>query len=227
MELGYLRNMFEYAISLGYMKVNPAEKMKRLREVIKPPRFFTEDELKAIFKDPGDYEAYYMVLLHTGLRAGDAANLAWENVDLESGLIRIPMEKTDIVVTIPISDQLRKCLLDQPMTDGKLFHGLETDLLRRKTRHHLKKVLKNANMNARAGLHSFRHTFASRLIMAGVPLIQISKWLGHKNILMTQIYAHLEPTSGREDINKINFEKENLATSTLRKIIKGRESVDK
>ena len=58
------------------------------------------------------------------------------------------------------------------------------------------------------GLHTFRHTFASRLVMAGVPLIQISSWLGHKDISMTMIYSHLEPTSGREDINKINFEKE-------------------
>ncbi|MCH7887251.1 MAG: tyrosine-type recombinase/integrase [Candidatus Marinimicrobia bacterium] len=90
------------------------------------------------------------------------------------------------------------------------------------------KVLKEAKLDIRGvGLHTFRHTFASRLIMAGVPLIQISKWLGHRNITMTQVYAHLEPTSGREDINKINFEKEKIATSQLRRIFKRRESVDK
>lgn len=228
MELGYIRAMFEYAISLGYVKINPSVKIKRFKETKKPPRFFTEDELEAIFSNPGDHEVYYMLLLHTGLRAGDTAHLTWGNVDLDSGFIRVMMEKTDIVVTIPISDQLRKCLLDQPMTDGKLFHDLDTDSLRRKPRRHLVKVLKEAKMDTRGvGLHTFRHTFASRLIMAGVPLIQICKWLGHKDIGMTQVYAHLEPTSGREDINKINFEKENIATSQLRKIIKERESVDK
>lgn len=228
MELGYIKSMFEYAISLGYMKVNPAAKVKRLKEVKKPPRFFTDDELKAIFKNPGDHEVYYTVLLNTGLRAGDVAQLTWGNVDLESGFIRVLMEKTDLVVTIPISDQLRKCLLDQPMTDGKLFHDLDTDSLRRKPRRHLVKLLKAAKMDIRGvGLHTFRHTFASRLVMAGVPLIQISKWLGHKDIGMTQVYAHLEPTSGQEDINKINFEKEKIATSQLRKIIWEHESVDK
>ena len=228
MELGYIRAMFEYAISLGYMKVNPAAKMKRLKETKKPPRFFTEDELEAIFSNSGDHEAYYMILLHTGLRAGDTARLTWSNVDLESGFIRVLMEKTDIVVTIPISDQLRKCLLDQPMTDGKLFHNLDNDSLRRKPRRYLVKVLKEAKLDIRGvGLHTFRHTFASRLIMAGVPLIQISKWLGHKDISMTMVYSHLEPTSGRDDINKINFEKEKIATSQLRRIFKRRESIDK
>ena len=36
---------------------------------------------------------------------------------------------------------------------------------------------------------------------------------------MTQIYAHLEPTSGQDDIEKINFSKEKIATSELREIM--------
>ena len=59
------------------------------------------------------------------------------------------------------------------------------------------------------------------------PIIQISKCLGHKDSGMTQVYAHLEPTSGRDYINKINFEKEKIATSQLRRLFNRRESVDK
>ena len=49
-----------------------------------------------------------------------------------------------------------------------------------------------------AGLTGFRwkdlrHTFASRLATAGVPLYDISKMLGHSTITMTQRYAHLCP----------------------------------
>jgi len=39
-------------------------------------------------------------------------------------------------------------------------------------------------------LHDLRHTFATRLAQAGVDLYKISKLLGHKDIRMTQRYAH-------------------------------------
>jgi integrase len=38
--------------------------------------------------------------------------------------------------------------------------------------------------------HDLRHTFATRLAQAGIDLYQISKLLGHKDIKMTQRYAH-------------------------------------
>jgi len=219
-ELDFIRNMLDFAIELGYLKVNPASKLKRFKVVIKSPRYYSEEELKVIFSNPGDYEMYFMVLLHSGLRAGDSANLTWGNIDLGLGYIRVTMQKTNLTVTIPISSQLRKALLDHTRSEGRLFEGIETDRKRLKVRRHLKKVFKAAEMDsAGIGLHTFRHTFASRLIMNRVPLLQISKWLGHTSISMTQIYSHLEPTSGMDDIEKINFSKDKIATPELREII--------
>jgi integrase len=39
--------------------------------------------------------------------------------------------------------------------------------------------------------HDLRHTFATRLLMAGVPMQQVQKLLGHRSITMTQRYAHI------------------------------------
>jgi site-specific recombinase XerD len=42
--------------------------------------------------------------------------------------------------------------------------------------------------------HTCRHTFASRLVMAGVDMATVKELMGHKRIEMTMRYAHLSPT---------------------------------
>ena len=61
----------------------------------------------------------------------------------------------------------------------------------------------------RAGLvdfhfHDLRHTFASWLVMAGVPLPTVSDLMGHKSITMTMRYAHLSPTHRLEAIQSLD-----------------------
>ncbi len=55
---------------------------------------------------------------------------------------------------------------------------------------------------ARAGLppefipHSLRHLYASAALAEGIPITEVSRWLGHKSIEVThQIYGHLVPSS--------------------------------
>jgi integrase len=46
-------------------------------------------------------------------------------------------------------------------------------------------------------IHDLRHTAASWLVMEGVPLLQVSRLLGHRSITQTEHYAHLAPESSR------------------------------
>ncbi len=60
----------------------------------------------------------------------------------------------------------------------------------------------------RAGLreirwHDLRHSFASQLVTAGVPVRQVQEWLGHSTITMTMRYAHLAPGSGADLIQAL------------------------
>lgn len=57
----------------------------------------------------------------------------------------------------------------------------------------------------RAGLreirwHDLRHSFGSQLAAAGVPVVQIQKWMDHSTLAMTMRYMHLAPGGGREHI---------------------------
>lgn len=53
--------------------------------------------------------------------------------------------------------------------------------------------------------HDLRHTFASGLAMAGVPLNTIRELLGHATMTMTLRYAHLCPSVKAEAVATLNF----------------------
>jgi integrase len=51
--------------------------------------------------------------------------------------------------------------------------------------------------------HTLRHTFASRLVMAGVGLKEVQELMGHKTITMTARYAHLAPAHKLHALEKL------------------------
>jgi site-specific recombinase XerD len=69
---------------------------------------------------------------------------------------------------------------------------------------HLRRALRPAM--AKAGVvnchfHDLRHTFATRLVQAGVDLYKVQRLLGHKSPLMTQRYAHHFSESLRDGVD--------------------------
>ena len=52
--------------------------------------------------------------------------------------------------------------------------------------------------------HGLRHTFATRLVQAGVELYRVQQLLGHKSPMMTQRYAHHYPESLRDGVEVLD-----------------------
>jgi len=68
---------------------------------------------------------------------------------------------------------------------------------------HLRRVFRLALKKAEIEdfhFHDLRHTFATRLVQAGVELYKVQRLLGHKSPLMTQRYAHHYPESLRDGV---------------------------
>src|SRR6202521_3099723 len=63
--------------------------------------------------------------------------------------------------------------------------------------------------------HDLRHTFASRLVIAGVPLRAVQMLLGHKRIETTLRYSHLSETHLREAVERLTVKSTDTTSDTI------------
>lgn len=77
-----------------------------------------------------------------------------------------------------------------PQPDG-------THLTRDIVKHPFGRVIRAATLPT-IRIHDMRHSFASQLVMAGVPLKAVQELLGHADIKMTMRYAHLAPEAKKD-----------------------------
>lgn len=101
--------IFKYAKRRGLIEINPAYKIERPTGLKKTPhRSWTDEEINLVLNNAPDHIVRnVMVLLHTGLRAGDAIKLQWSHIS-DDGFITLKTQKTGAEVCIPISDELAK-----------------------------------------------------------------------------------------------------------------------
>jgi len=62
--------------------------------------------------------------------------------------------------------------------------------------------------------HDLRHTFASRLVMAGVDLRTVQELMGHKTVATTLRYSHLSPAHQLDAVQRLNRKPTDTATDT-------------
>lgn len=139
-----------------------------------------------------------MTSIKTGMRRGEVFNLTWADIDLKNKIITVEgaTSKSGQTRHIPINKDLLEILTNwkqQTRSQGFVFPG--------KDGHRLDNVDKSwgglLTLAKVEGFHwhDLRHTFASKLVMAGVPLNTIRELLGHSDLASTLRYAHLAPDS--------------------------------
>lgn len=53
--------------------------------------------------------------------------------------------------------------------------------------------------------HLLRHTFASHFVMAGGNILALQRILGHSDVKMTMIYAHLAPDFLGQEMERVDY----------------------
>jgi integrase len=136
--------------------------------------------------------------VNTGLRRGELLQLCWRDVDLRRRVLTVRGEgaKTGQTRHVPLNSETVTLLTEWSPTSVEppdcVFGGADSSTPLVAIKKAWAGVLKAARVtNFR--FHDLRHTFASKLVMAGVDLNTVRELLGHKSIAMTLRYAHLAP----------------------------------
>ena len=160
---------------------------------------------------------YVMILCgpRAGLRQGELLELRWSVIALAKGAMRIRRAIYDGVIDVPkggrtrevpLGDELRAAFRELP---SRFAAGLVwpaeggRNLTKGEAKWPLGRACKQAGLR-RVGWHALRHTFASHLVMRGVPLRAIQELLGHATIDMTMRYAHLAPDVTRDAVQLLD-----------------------
>jgi integrase len=211
--------IYRIAVRNGKLADNPIRKLARRRENNGRVRFLDADEeaaLRAKIRELSpDQEPEFDLALHTGMRRNEQYRLGWEHVDFRLGLINVVQSKNGQCRTIPMNAAARDALqkLRQQRDDsGYVSPGTPTDR-ERDWRRWFEQAVREAGISDFCW-HDLRHTFASRLVMAGVDLRTVAELLGHKTLAMVMRYAHLAPGHMREAIERLVPERTDTRTST-------------
>jgi len=153
-------------------------------------------------ENPDHLTPIVLLALNTGLRKGEIFNLRWTDIEWTLAQVtvrgesdeRLEGSKSRQTRYVPLNreavDTLKAWQVASPL-DGYVFPGDDdarvTDI--KKAWLPLVKAAKLTNFT----FHDLRHTFASKLVMAGVDLNTVRELLGHSDIKMTLRYAHLAP----------------------------------
>jgi site-specific recombinase XerD len=210
---------FSLAVRNEKVTTNPVRHVKPRQENNERVRFLDDEEetnLRSKIRElHREHEAEFDLALHTGMRRGEQYGLRWQDVDLKRGIITIPRSKHGEVRHIQINSVARSALQAlREMGNGLGHvcprpHGPQS----RDAREWFNQVLRQADIqNFR--WHDLRHTFASRLVMAGVPLRAVQVLMGHKRMETTLRYSHLGEAHLREAVERLTVAPTGTRTST-------------
>lgn len=216
-KLNRLRSVVKWAGRLGYPIDDPFGKGVRFLNRSTPRTIFlTKDEydefLQKALADRNDLamrvtRELFIFSCETGLRFSDVLDLKWTHLKKDSkGVTYISKIqcKTKELVEIPLMSKWPKVLLAKyrnVSTGENVFPRLSNGCINRK----LKMLAEKAGIGKCLSFHVARHTFASHLANAGVPLYIVAKLLGDKSLDMVhQVYTNTERTELTEAMKKLS-----------------------
>ena len=216
-----MRQLFETARQNGLIQRDPTEGLKTTphaapdrQKYLSPPQVA---ELLQALTEPRA-RAFVGLCLYCGLRKEEALGLQWGDISAGRLVVaramtfgsnqQLPTQELKTKAScrmLPVPDALQEILDQVPRLSVYVVPGAGGSPMSRSAFTSLwrRHVLACVDFEVRP--HMLRHTYATMLYRAGVPLRTAQYLMGHSSITMTaQIYTHLEAEDGLQVAGQLN-----------------------
>lgn len=207
-----LSAVFSFASRRGLIATNPCEKAVVRKSDNRRERFLTLVEIKRLgealdeLEDEGvNRKALDITRLWvlTGCRRQEIAELRWDEIDFNRGLLVLADSKTGRSVR-PLANAALNVLRGIERTDGTdyVFPADSAEGYFQGTKKIWPKIVKKAKLEG-VTPHTLRHTMGAMATSSGEALAMTGAILGHANMRSTMIYAHVEMDPSKKAADRV------------------------
>jgi integrase len=227
--LASLSPVLDEAVKRGLARTNVAAGVKRPRLVDPEVPFLGEPEIRRLIAGAmGELKPIIAILADTGLRRGELLSLEWRDVDLARGTVVVRHSKTGRGREVPLTARAREAFEalragrgpiplrgEDRIFEGALgckrtphtreghVPGTDRDRLEARLTTRFRRLAKSLGMTG-VSVHTLRHSCASRMVAAGVPLSFVARVTGHSTLSCAARYGKHAPTdAGRQAIRAL------------------------
>lgn len=197
---GYLSSFFAWAAAEGYLERNPMKTIRAIKYEVKPREHLTQLELeylRSACETPRD-RAIVETLYSTGCRVAELAGLKLTDIDWNTRSVHLFGKgkkhrssyinaKAEVAIRAYLDTRNDNCpyLI---VSERKPYRPLKTAAIQKVVRKIAARVAAE-KINKSVTPHVLRHTTATTALQNGMPIVDISKLLGHSKVDTTMIYA--------------------------------------
>jgi site-specific recombinase XerD len=198
-----------YLSSMGFRELERLQ-FPRIRREKKLPRILSTQDVMTLLCTKDLYsKALLTTIYDCGLRASEACNLKWGDIDFNRQTVHIKRGKgnKDRVVPISINTiKILRCFRGVYPSKDFVFkrYGADAPITTHMLRKRLKKELADANLDTSLTVHSLRHAYATHLLEHGEDIQSVQLRLGHKSVQTTMMYLHVAQLESHKRIRLVD-----------------------
>ena len=215
--LAFVSNAFTYAVKNEYIKESPCKAIEVTETESEERDPYTLDEEVALLKKlderevPTHYKVFFMLLIHLGMRKGEALAIEWKDIDLDAKSVFIRRNsqyrnsRTGVFTTLPKTkgsirclklpdeiidllpklkaeqEELKRNVGDNWVEHDRLFTTWNGEPMRPNRPYTWLQKFCERENLPFKGLHNFRHALVTNLVHERTDIATVSSIVGHSN----------------------------------------------